>query len=157
MEEWEDWQRRPISGSQMSVAGRNQHHPTCKLVYSSLLVFMPHQACKIKEQNICTEHSHKVKVSHHQTCWDENQQLFSPSPTETTPLAAVFPPVDSIPTYKIWLKEDDKTKLSKSPPEGSPNSRSKVIEEKTWLTVSTAWSFLHLSCIKIHSLSPLKK
>lgn len=47
--------------------------------------------------------------------------LFSPSPTETTPLAAVSSPVDSLPTYKIWLKEDDKTKLAKGPPEGSPD------------------------------------
>lgn len=105
--------------SQMTVAGRNQHHPIYKLVYSSLLAFMPHQACQIKDQSLCNRTFAKVEgVPPSDKCWAENQQLCSqPFPTATTPLAAV----GSLPTYKICLKEDDKTKVAKSPPEGSPD------------------------------------
>lgn len=64
-----------------------------------------------------------MKVSRHQTDAEmkTNSSVFTVFPTETTPLAAVSSLEDSLPTYKIWLKEDDKTKLAKSPLEGSPD------------------------------------
>lgn len=121
----EDWERRLISGPQITVAGRNQHHPIDKLVYPSLLVFMLHQA-KLKHK-VCVQNiliRWRCPTIRHQR-WKPTA-LFSPSPTETIPLAAASSPVHSVPIIKIWLKEDDKTKLAKVPLKGVQTSGSKV-------------------------------
>lgn len=134
---------------------------TSSYLQTSISIFLSFLAPsgKIKKQYVCVQHiliRWRCPTIRQMLRW-KSTALFSTSPTETTPLAPVFSRVDSLRTCKIWLKENDKTEPARSPLKGLQTSRSKVTEEKTWLAVSTAWSFLRLSHVKIHSLSPWKK
>lgn len=144
----------------MTVAGRNQHHPIYKLVYSSLLIFMPRQEFKIKEQSLCTEHSHVVEVSsHHQTDakMKTNSSVFTLSCRNYSSDCSFFTWQIPYQLTRFDLRKMTTPNQQKVPLKGVQISGSEATEEKTWLAVSTAWSFLHLSHIKTHSLSSLKK